>query len=488
MKKKRIQTHSIVRAVILYTIIVILTVVFAMQDLSSLATDYNTRHMEFITGLLAEKMNNTLDYLVGSLEQMSISEMICEKEDPDILYRHLKNYLESTKFISIGMVKPGVGFWGNTGDRLDFEKYNYLEMADQYPGTYLTNPYRSSASGKNVSTIFTVFKEGIFKGYYLYASFPLEVIQEMAESERLTGKTNVFLMNALTQNYISCLTSMDSEEMAGTWNNLMLTKNDLLFDEINGCEEMLEKMRSGVDYDMCTLYKEGQPYTISYQKINQMKDWYVLVEINNNELANLSDYISHWGFIYGGILLAATGLLAVYLFIGERKQRTVFQKLSSTDPLTGLMNRRAFENAIQERFISEDAGVLIFIDIDDFKTVNDRYGHDAGDAVLVYFADQMRRIFGTDSLLGRFGGDEFVAFLENEDDGRTINAHLSHMMREFHRVEMENGTVVPASFSAGAACYPQDETQFEELCKCADEALYFVKGHNKNSYAWYEKK
>ncbi|CAD7024855.1 sensor domain-containing diguanylate cyclase [Pseudorhizobium endolithicum] len=107
-------------------------------------------------------------------------------------------------------------------------------------------------------------------------------------------------------------------------------------------------------------------------------------------------------------------MIAVIRDISERiSYQRELQRLAQTDPLTGLLNRRAFHDSVagclQERQPASSA--IVLFDLDDFKGINDRYGHDAGDDVLVRFADILRGCVRGNDLAGRWGGEEFILFL-----------------------------------------------------------------------------
>mgnify|MGYP000827822418 CR=1 FL=1 len=97
----------------------------------------------------------------------------------------------------------------------------------------------------------------------------------------------------------------------------------------------------------------------------------------------------------------------------EKKDKEIYKGLSDTDALTGLFNRRAFQAAVDETLLKRIAGVFIFIDVDNFKDYNDKYGHANGDLCLKHFAAAMKKCFPKDSILGRYGGDEFVVYIKN---------------------------------------------------------------------------
>ena len=165
------------------------------------------------------------------------------------------------------------------------------------------------------------------------------------------------------------------------------------------------------------------------------------------------------------------------------------ERNATIDPLTGLPNRRAYERAIVRELSraarSGDRLGVALIDLDHFSQVNNRHGHDAGDAVLVEFARRLVPHFRTTDLLARWGGEEFVVILPSlpptpgpEDVLAVERARLLIAGRPF-RLPGGHGSV-GVTFSAGVAAYPEHGTTPEALLKAADRALYRGKGAGRN--------
>lgn len=159
--------------------------------------------------------------------------------------------------------------------------------------------------------------------------------------------------------------------------------------------------------------------------------------------------------------------------------------LAATDPLTGLCNRRSFlELAEQERVRSERYGfsmVLLLMDLDNFKRINDDYGHDIGDLVLKHVSRILRDTLRQSDLLARFGGEEFIALLpETSMDGALV---IAERLR-FHVAEaaiQAPGGFLSITISIGAAGFqPCGSMALDVLTKRADEALYVSKKEGRN--------
>ncbi len=155
-------------------------------------------------------------------------------------------------------------------------------------------------------------------------------------------------------------------------------------------------------------------------------------------------------------------------------------KLAETDDLTTLLNRRSGERYITQFLDSQYSGMFCLIDIDDFKLINDTYGHDVGDQVLQAVGQSLKEIFRNDDVLIRIGGDEFVIFvagLRNRDDGNQkieiFKHHLSEKVSHLFNddVTVSVGTVYSDDF---------DDKKYNVLYKAADKLMYQEKETKKN--------
>lgn len=188
------------------------------------------------------------------------------------------------------------------------------------------------------------------------------------------------------------------------------------------------------------------------------------------------------------IVIAANGLLRQVMFIfvvllvdAERTARMRVAKLSTTDPLTGMLNRRAFAELGRDRLAQAarrgSPVTLVYIDLDDLKTRNDVYGHEAGDRMLIAFADAMAITFRETDLVTRIGGDEFCCLLADTDE------------EEAEAVLIRFGAVVaqigPESLSASigaVATMPTPDTAIGDLIHEADVLMYGAKVAGKGQY------
>lgn len=160
---------------------------------------------------------------------------------------------------------------------------------------------------------------------------------------------------------------------------------------------------------------------------------------------------------------------------------------ASVDQMTGLLNKTAAQREISKLCVESD-GVLLALDLDSFKLVNDIYGHAMGDKVLIGFAELLKSQLNSDDVAGRTGGDEFIAFCRAVHDERTIfkkarflNGRLMKLARELMGSDMK----ISLGASVGAVYVPDEGRDFTDLTAKADKALYKVKHFGKHGCAFY---
>ena len=168
-------------------------------------------------------------------------------------------------------------------------------------------------------------------------------------------------------------------------------------------------------------------------------------------------------------------------------QQLEFQAV--TDPLTGLLNRRGFHQAVENTLLrnerNEQALVLLYLDLDGFKRVNDTLGHDAGDRVLRWVSEQMQACLRSYDILGRMGGDEFTALLELEfpEQAAKIAEKLIERVSVCQQVD---GLEVMLGVSIGIATFPDCGSDLNGLLRAADIAMYEAKRAGRQQYRYYD--
>lgn len=177
--------------------------------------------------------------------------------------------------------------------------------------------------------------------------------------------------------------------------------------------------------------------------------------------------------------------------------REGIEDLAYLDQLTGLANRWSFEHWATKKLAEivhlPSTTALVFLDIDDFKEINDTYGHEVGDRVLQQFSKRLKNNIRTrdrdsnkhDYSIARFAGDEFVILLYDVRSKQDLEGILHRICHLFQDSYSGSKQVSSLTVSVGVALYPQDADNLHELTRCADKAMYAAKHKGKNQFQYY---
>ena len=189
---------------------------------------------------------------------------------------------------------------------------------------------------------------------------------------------------------------------------------------------------------------------------------------------------------------SVTRILGVITDINNKKKTSLqLSQKASYDFLSQLYNRSTFLKELQKlldmKRVNENYAVL-FIDVDDFKFINDRYGHNVGDEVIKYVADTLKTCVGNNGIAGRFGGDEFVLCVTNSGavaDCDNFAANIIDSLYSGYRCETI-GITLNVKASIGISIASEQVSEAEKLVGEADEAMYFVKKNGKANFHFYD--
>ena len=245
-----------------------------------------------------------------------------------------------------------------------------------------------------------------------------------------------------------------------------------------GYEYSLSKTATPWDETYEVVYQSDKQLThpVSYDFTIGKENWKLEVTPENGWRNNrLTALVSG---IFTAIVLLLSGLTRVWLVSKENKNK--FQILAHTDSLTDIYNRYGFDE-LAEKMITKNPKkhfVAALLDIDDFKFINDIYGHIYGDRALKSLTDSMKAFFPKNTLLGRNGGDEFCILLPDH-----TYEEAEELLRQFTKLPKTfscKGKEYPFYISLGYAEYPTFASTRSQLMRCADAALYEIKLHGKN--------
>lgn len=167
----------------------------------------------------------------------------------------------------------------------------------------------------------------------------------------------------------------------------------------------------------------------------------------------------------------------------QRGREQVLQQAALKDILTGVYNRSA-EMLINNLLKKDERGLFFMLDLDDFKSVNDTYGHAVGDALLIEVSQILKETFRPDDIIARVGGDEFIVFISGINDPKVAQNKAVVIQSRMEQLCI-SGTEQSVSASIGAASAPQDGITYLEIASAADQAMYTIKQKSKKGFSLY---
>lgn len=220
-----------------------------------------------------------------------------------------------------------------------------------------------------------------------------------------------------------------------------------------------------------------------------------LLDLTSAEAEAAASIDKEWAWVAANCMVVrddASGDVYLFAYIidvdTDMRKFEDMKQSASFDALTGVFNRKALEGAIGNALSDDRAnGSMVLVDLDNFKQVNDVLGHPAGDKVLQETADILRAEFRSADIIGRLGGDEFMAFsmglCRDEDIARKLERLVEVGRRE---VPTPDGGAIKISFSIGASVCPEQGRSYRSLYKRADLALYRSKEMGKDRYTVFD--
>lgn len=209
----------------------------------------------------------------------------------------------------------------------------------------------------------------------------------------------------------------------------------------------------------------------------------IIIEIVDR-LGRSSSY--HWGLtVWNAIAQLIFFLVIVHLLSLVKQESKQLEELATLDPLTGISNRRAFNQLANMTFQRSERQrthfAAAYIDLDDFKIVNDTYGHSEGDRVLQHVATIIQQNTRNVDTVARMGGDEFIIMLPDTDEAGSHQV-INRIKDALHSDMAENGW--PVTFSIGGMNFPRPPASVDDLVDQIDTLMYSVKNNGKDNIAF----
>ncbi len=439
---------------------------------------YENGKMTFILATVNDKTKEII-----LLEELKRS----QKEWKSIIDNMLNGFIQTDKDGKILKASPSLKeILGYEMDELIGKEISSFwpkyEIANIYRQAYLKDPkptrYKEivflDKSGKKVILNGSISPRFDKEGNYIGSDNFIEDVTDSVDT-----KKTLHLYKKIIENTSEGVVITDTE------NNIIYVNSS--FSKITGYsfEEVIGKKPSILKSDIY----DKEFYKEMWNRINSLGSW-------SGEIWNRHKS----GRIYPEFLTidtikgaanSITHYIAIFTDISEMKKSEEKMKyMAMHDSLTHLPNRLKFESvlkkSIEDSFEKCTKLAILFLDLDNFKMINDNYGHHEGDKVLIETANRLRGLLKDENLF-RFGGDEFVIILNNFNSKEEIEELMSAIKAELNKPFKTKNYIHYVSCSVGVSIYPDDAKNFIDLIKHADTAMYDAKKHGKNRFSFYAK-
>ena len=229
-------------------------------------------------------------------------------------------------------------------------------------------------------------------------------------------------------------------------------------------------------------------YDEMWKTISSGNDWQG--EIRNRTKSGQS----YWSMLYISPILDDEERITHFIGVSEdiseqKKTLEQIEELAFYDPLTQLGNRRLFKEQLDVELKkmgrNASAFALFYLDLDNFKQINDTLGHDAGDGLLQKIADRLRGVLRSSDLIARIGGDEFMVLLPDVSSSVEVGVVAKKLLKSIAKPVILCGTEVKATMSLGITMAPTDGNDWAVLMKNADLAMYRAKRNGRNNFQFF---
>lgn len=312
---------------------------------------------------------------------------------------------------------------------------------------------------------------------YQYLSIRSDITARKQMEEELKRSEEKYRIIAENTSDIISIINLDGEFLYLSPSHIRLWEHEVPDHEIHNLFEwIVEEDRDIFAYAIQHAFSTRKEYMVEC-RINTQRQDVIWTESKINPITDQEGNV--------------TKLLLVTRDVTDRKRsEETIHHLAYHDALTDLPNRRMYVQQLSKEMMQakrfQSTLAVLFLDMDRFKDVNDSFGHDVGDLLLVEAAKRLQGCLKPGDVVARLGGDEFTVMQTQLQDRSEAAALAEQIMNQLQRPFELDGHVFNVSCSIGIALYPQDGDNPEDLLKRADTALYTVKSRGKNGYDFFD--
>lgn len=453
MKKKRIEQNEIKRYFLIiaaFLSFMILSLLFFLswlqQDVEVSSRKTVATNVERQSYHLKSVLDIQFNYLTGMASYMGEGEdLFCQENK-----RLIQSIVKEQDLDLIGIMKADGDTYYNNGARKNVKNRGYFKKVMQGQ-KIMSPPIESKVDGRTkVILAVPIYRNGKVTGA-LGASYNVGALNQMLFND------NVY--------------------------DFYTKSGEVAEKTMKSAKANIKKQKSGI---LVLKEKNAMSY-LAYEPLH-INNWMLCYLVPQSKAQEEFQFIGNKEVILFAVI--GVGVITFFILIFQRtsmKQKKM-REIASRDGLTQLYNKAGTEQRIKEWLHSDRSkagAVLMMMDVDYFKQINDTYGHAVGDRVLYKVGHLLKSSFRENDIVGRIGGDEFLIFMEgitSEEFAVRRMENLQQYLRELPIEELEEHTL---TCSMGAAFMPKDGTTFGELYKHADEALYTTKRNGRDGFRIY---
>lgn len=485
MKKRYIRLNSYVVAVGLFMMAVVLAILLFFGCIQTSVGSSSRQTMMNNVSRQSEHLRMILDihyqYLGEIAEEMSKDDPLLSEKNKDMLI----TICNRTDLERVALIEPDGTAHYDTGETKNVSHRNYFKEALEGK-RILSDPIESSVDHEvRVVIGVPVYKEnkviGILGGSYNVTALSRMMFDDLFDGN---GYSLITDKNGTVVTYDGVHTEGEQEEQL---------KN--LFEYFKGryvmTTDIKDDFATGKEGICQFKLSEGKKvsYYMAYTPL-EINDWMMCYIVPVRVAEASYDFIREYEIVFIVAFGISVAVFISFILYKNRKEKARLLKRAQRDALTGLYNKKTTQDMI-EKYL-EDKGKekysgFLIMDIDYFKQVNDTYGHLTGDEVLKIFGRLLYRQFREQDIVGRIGGDEFMVLIREIKSMDIAKNRVKKLIEEVRslRIPQLNGNGI--TISVGIAFAPDHGTNFMELYRHADIALYQVKQGGRNGFSIYKK-
>ncbi|MDO4308486.1 MAG: diguanylate cyclase [Eubacteriales bacterium] len=446
------------------------------QNVESTLRD-NLSHQSFH---FQSMMDTEFEYLESIASYIGMQEELVSETNIDLIY----NLYEKSGLERVAIIDAQGNSYYDNGEEKSVATREYFQEAMKGNRT-LSDPLESMVdSSTRVILGVPIYKEDEVIGV-LGGSYDVGALSRMMFGEIYDGEGYSLLVTP--EGEIVSFEGIKETEPNKSGEDFFAGFGNVQFQGQDSMEQMQKDFSEHREGNVKFSSGEGD-YYLAYEPL-EINNWMVCYVVGGDKAMEGYRFIRQYEVFLAVVLgIGIVFSMLMLWYTGNKRQKSLFE-YARTDALTGLFNKQKTEEQINAWLINEECQKIqafFMLDIDNFKTINDVYGHAVGDEALQQVGRTLKEEFWGSDVIGRIGGDEFVVLMKNIRDTSAAISHARSFGERVRKLEVRGIEGEGLTCSIGLAYAPYHGSSYQELYKCADDALYEVKRRGRNGYFEYQ--